>query len=69
MSPRAFCESGTCETLKGSAHVGLGVFAAACFLYNLVAFCYRREKHLAVNGVVYGVVTAYEISKVKHHLK
>jgi hypothetical protein len=69
MTPRDFCSSGTCEALKGSAHVGLGVFAAACFIYNVVAWCYRRESHLAVNGLVYGAVTAYEVSKVKHHLK
>ena len=36
-------------------------------LYNAAAFLKRRERHLAVNTVLYAVLTAWEQQHVVHH--
>lgn len=38
-------------------------------LYNAAAWLSRRERHLAVNAVLYAVLVAWEQQHVAHHLK
>jgi hypothetical protein len=37
-------------------------------LYNAAAWLSRRERHLAVNAVLYTVLTIWEQQHVAHHL-
>ena len=37
-------------------------------LYNAAAWINRRERHLAVNAVIYGLGVAWEQRLVAHHL-
>lgn len=60
-------DAGHCEGLKGGTHAVLGTLAAVCVAYNAIAFCLRAERHLAVNVVLYGALTALEYEMVKHH--
>jgi len=38
-------------------------------LYNAAAWINRREPHLAVNTVLYGLLIAWEHRLVAHHIK
>jgi hypothetical protein len=38
-------------------------------LYNAAAWVNRRERHLAVNAVVYGLAVAWERRLVAHHVR
>jgi len=59
---------GNCEELKLGVHaVALGV-AALCGLYNAAAWLSRRERHLAVNTVMYAALIAFEQQHVSHHI-
>jgi hypothetical protein len=59
---------GNCEELKLAVHaVALGV-AAVCFAYNAAAWLSRRERHLAVNTVMYAALVAFEQQHVSHHI-
>lgn len=59
---------GSCETLKTGVHAtALGLFAVMA-LYNTAAWLCRRERHLAVNAVLYGALTVWERTHVAHHL-
>jgi hypothetical protein len=37
-------------------------------LYNAAAWLARRERHLAVNALLYAALTAWEQQHVAHHL-
>jgi len=61
-------QCGSCEPLKLGFHgaaLGLAVVMGA---YNAAAWLSRREHHLAVNAVLYAVLTAWEQKHVAHHL-
>ena len=59
---------GNCEELKLGVHaLALGV-AAVCGLYNAAAWLSRRERHLAVNTVMYAALIAFEQQHVSHHI-
>lgn len=61
-------QSGNSEPLKAAVHgLALGT-AALCGAYNLAAWLVRRQKHLAINVVLYGAVVAWEFTHVRHHL-
>lgn len=60
--------SGEHEPLKAGVHGALGLLAAVCAGYNLIAATHRRDRHLKINAVVYAFVTVYEVAKVVHHL-
>ena len=66
---RAFCKSGENEPIKGAVHALGGVLAATMAVYNIAAWCYRREAHLGVNSVVYTLATLWEIKQTVHHLE
>jgi hypothetical protein len=59
---------GNCEPLKLGVHAGALSLAALCGVYNAAAWLARREVHLAVNTVVYTVLTIWEQQHVAHHL-
>jgi hypothetical protein len=59
---------GNCEELKLGVHaLALGV-AALCGLYNAAAWLSRRERHLAVNTLMYTALIAFERQHVAHHI-
>jgi hypothetical protein len=61
-------QCGNCEELKASVHgAALGLFVVMA-AYNIAAWLSRRESHLAVNAVVYSVLTAWEQQHVAQHL-
>lgn len=61
--------TGELEPVKLGVHAALGTLAAVCTLYNAAAYVYRREPHLAVNAVAYGLLTALEVAQVDRHRK
>jgi hypothetical protein len=60
---------GNCEPLKLGVHAGAFGLAAVMGLYNAAAWLSRRERHLAVNAVLYAALTAWETEHVRHHLE
>ena len=61
-------QNGNCERLKAGAHaLALGT-AAVCAVYNLAAWLVRRQRHLAINSVVYTMAILWEAGHVRHHL-
>ena len=59
---------GNCEELKIGVHAGaLGLFAVMG-IYNAAAWMARRERHLAMNALVYAVLIAWERQHITHHL-
>jgi len=59
---------GNCEELKAGVHAGaLGLFAVMG-IYNAAAFLARRERHLAINAVIYAGLIAWERQHIAHHL-
>jgi hypothetical protein len=58
---------GSCEPLKITVHGAALGLAVVMGLYNAAAWLRRREQHLAVNAVLYGMLTAWEQKHVAHH--
>jgi hypothetical protein len=54
--------------VKAAVHIVALATAAVCGAYNIAAWLVRRQKHLAVNGVLYSVAVIWEIGHVRHHL-
>jgi hypothetical protein len=65
---RAFCASGNHEVVKCSVHAAAGVVALLCAAYNISACCFRRDRHLRVNAIVYSLAVAWELKQTLHHL-
>jgi hypothetical protein len=64
---RTFCTRGEGEAVKGAVHAAGGILAAAMAVYNIAAWCYRRERHLGVNAVVYSLAILWELKQTAHH--
>ena len=64
-----FCKSGESEALKGAFHALGGILAASMAAYNIAAFCYRRQRHLCINSIVYTLAVVWEIKQTVHHLE
>jgi hypothetical protein len=60
---------GRCEPLKAAVHGVLMATVALCAAYNAAAWLKRRQPHLAVNAIVYGLATFWEHTHVAHHLR
>ena len=58
---------GNCEELKIGVHATVLTLAVVCGAYNTAAWLLRRDRHLAVNTVLYAALTAWEILHVVHH--
>jgi hypothetical protein len=59
---------GQCEPLKAVVHGVLLVTVAVCAAYNAAAWLKRRQRHLAINAVIYGVGVWWERAHVLQHL-
>lgn len=59
---------GECEPLKAAVHGVLLATVTVCAAYNAAAWLKRRQRHLAINAVVYGIAIWWEGTHVKHHL-
>ena len=59
---------GSCEELKLGVHATALGIAALCGIYNAAAWLSRRERHLAVNAVLYAALIAWEHQHVAHHV-
>jgi len=60
-------ESGNLEGVKAGVHgAALGLAAVMC-LYNAAAWLQRRERHLAINAIVYGSAIILEREHFLHH--
>ena len=68
MTARELCVSGNHELLKGSVHGTACAIAAVMATYNIVAWCFRRDRHLRINAVVYTLAFAWEVKQTLHHL-
>jgi len=65
---RSFCASGNHEIFKSGIHGAVGVLVAMCAVYNVTAWCFRRDRHLCVNAVVYTLAVIWELKHTVHHL-
>lgn len=65
---RAFCTSGNHEEVKCGVHAAAGLLVGVCAVYNITASCFRRDRHLRVNALVYALALAYEVKQTLHHL-
>jgi hypothetical protein len=62
-------QCGECEPLKASVHASALALAAVMGLYNAAAWLSRRDKHLAINAVLYTVLAVWEQKHVAHHVR
>lgn len=60
--------SGSCEPLKAGVHGFAMGLAAVMGLYNAAAWVQRRQRHLAVNAIIYALAIAWEQRHVAHHI-
>lgn len=67
MTPRAFVQQGESEALKGACHATTAALCAIMTVYNVTAFCYRRERHLAFNSALYLAGLFLEGKKTYNH--
>jgi hypothetical protein len=65
---RTLCTSGNHETLKSTVHGAAGVIAAVMAAYNITACCFRRDRHLRLNALIYTLLVAYELKQTVHHI-
>ena len=61
-------QCGTCEPLKAGVHAAAFGLAVVCGLYNTAAWLSRRQRHLAVNAIVYTALAIWEQRHVAHHI-
>ncbi len=59
---------GQCEPLKAAVHGVVLATVAVCAVYNAAAWLKRRQRHLAINAIIYGAACLWEHSHVMHHL-
>ena len=68
MTTRELCASGNHEWLKSSVHATACAITAVMATYNVAAWCFRREPHLWINGVIYTAAFAWEVKQTLHHV-
>lgn len=66
---RTMCTSGRHESLKCGVHAAALTLAAVMAAYNIAASCYRRDRHLRLNAVLYTLLIAWEIKQTLHHFE
>ena len=64
-----FCTSGQAERVKGSVHAAAGTIVGVMAVYNAVAWCYRRERHLGWNAIIYSMGFAWEAYQTSRHFR
>ncbi len=60
---------GRCEPLKAAVHGLMFATAAVCAAYNTAAWLKRRQRHLAINAVIYTAALWWERTHIMHHLE
>ena len=65
---KTLCTSGNHELLKSGVHGSAGVIAGLMAAYNIAAWCFRRERHLGINAVVYSLAVVWELKQTLHHV-
>ena len=66
--PLPILKHGSCEPFKAGVHAASLGLCAVMALYNAAAWINRRERHLAVNALIYGFGVAWEQRLVARHL-
>lgn len=66
---RAFCAKGNHEEVKCAVHAAAGILVGVCAAYNIAAWCFRRDRHLRVNAIIYTLAAAWELKQTIHHLE
>jgi hypothetical protein len=61
-------DSGRCEPMKAAVHGVLLLTMGVCAAYNAAAWIRRRQRHLAVNAVIYSAGILWERCHIAHHL-
>ena len=61
-------DAGRCEPLKAAVHGVLLATVGVCAAYNAAAWLKRRQKHLAINAIVYTAAAYWERCHIVHHL-
>jgi hypothetical protein len=64
-----FCHSGNQEVVKGGVHGAACAIAVVMAAYNIAAWCFRRERHLRTNAVVYTLAAGWEVKQTMRHLR
>ena len=62
-------DSGQCEGMKAVVHAVLMATVGVCAVYNTAAWLKRRQRHLAINAVIYAAAIWWEHCHVMHHLR
>lgn len=62
-------DSGRCEPMKAAVHGVLLATVGVCAAYNTAAWLKRRQRHLAINAVIYIAAVWWERCHVVHHLR
>ena len=60
-------ECGSCEPLKLGVHAAALALATVMGVYNAAAWLARRDRHLAVNTLLYTALVIWEQHHVTHH--
>ena len=66
---QTMCTSGNHEVLKSGVHGAAGAIAAVMAAYNIAACCFRRDRHLRLNAILYTLAVGWEIKQTLHHLE
>lgn len=66
--PLPILKPGCCEPFKAGIHGAALGLAVVMGLYNAAAWLHRRERHLWINAVVYGLLTEFERRHIAHHI-
>jgi hypothetical protein len=62
-------DNGRCEPLKAAVHGVLLATVCLCAAYNSAAWLKRRQRHLAINAIIYISAAWWERCHVVHHLE
>jgi hypothetical protein len=62
-------DNGQCEPLKAAVHGVLFATVCLCAAYNTAAWLKRRQRHLAINAIVYISAAWWERCHIVHHLE
>ncbi len=62
-------DSGQCEVMKAVVHGVLMATVGVCAAYNTAAWLKRRQRHLAINAVIYSAAVWWERCHVMHYLR
>ena len=62
-------DNGRCEPLKAAVHGVLFATVCLCAAYNTAAWLKRRQRHLAINAIIYISAAWWERCHIVHHLE